>query len=195
MTFILYFITGNHHKFKEAKAYLESAINNLELRHCSLDIPEIQADDLETVAKFKIEQVCKKYRENMFIEDAGLFIPVLNGFPGVYSAYVKKMIDCSGILKLMDGLSGKARNAYFKACISLYLKDTGETKLFIGKINGKISTKERGDKGFGFDPIFVPLEPINNTRTFAEMSMNEKIKVSHRTKALEKLRDYLKQII
>jgi XTP/dITP diphosphohydrolase len=128
----------------------------------------------------------------VFVEDAGLFVPALNGFPGVFSAEVKKMLDCKGILTLMaDYKNPDRRAAYFEVCTCLYLKKTGEVKAFMGRIDGTLAFEERGKQGFGFDPIFVSREPSGNVKTFAEMDMEEKNQVSHRSKSLKKLKDFL----
>lgn len=189
----LFFATNNKHKFVEAKAFIESKVPRFQLQQLKGDFPELQADSLEEVARFKILNAAKTCKGNVFIEDAGLFIPALDGFPGVYSAHVKKMLDCEGILKLLvDKPSEKDRSAYFKACSCLYLKNENKMKIFNGRIDGSIAPEERGTRGFGFDPIFIPAEPEGNKLTFAEMETREKINVSHRTRALKKITAYLK---
>lgn len=192
MSFQLFFATGNNGKFSEAKAFLESEVPGLELDQCIADLVEIQADTLEAVARHKVQGAMQACDGNVFVEDAGLFIPVLNDFPGVFSAEMKKMLDCKGILKLMeDHPDAEDRAAYFEACTCLYLKNTGEIVIFTGHVDGTIGFEERGHEGFGFDPIFIPGEPECNTRTFAEMSIEEKNEISHRAKALRKLKEYL----
>ncbi|HME55295.1 MAG TPA: RdgB/HAM1 family non-canonical purine NTP pyrophosphatase [Candidatus Lokiarchaeia archaeon] len=188
----LCFATGNKGKFNEAKAFLEKEVPGLHLKQCSAELVELQADTLEAVARFKVEGAIKSCKGNVFIEDAGLFVPALNGFPGIFSAEVKKMLDCKGILKLMEEFpNASQRDAYFQACTCLYLRETREIKMFIGRIDGIITFEERGNQGFGFDPIFVPGEPSGNTRTFAEMGIEEKNEISHRAKALRELKDFL----
>ena len=189
----LFFATNNEHKFVEAKAFIESKVPRFQLQQLKGSFPELQADTLEEVARFKILNAAETCKGNVFIEDAGLFIPSLGGFPGVYSAYVKKMLDCKGILKLLvDKTSDNERHAYFEAFSCLYLKDEDKMEIFNGRISGTIAPEERGTRGFGFDPIFIPAEPEGNKLTFAEMETVEKIKVSHRTRALKKLTAYLK---
>jgi XTP/dITP diphosphohydrolase len=196
MPFTLHFATGNAHKYDEARAYLESNVTGLALKQLKVDLPELQADSLAEVAKFKAEGAAKICKGNVFVEDAGLFVPRLNGFPGVFSAEVKKMLDCKGILKLMeDDKEIATRAAYFEVCTCLFLKKTGEVKAFMGRIDGTLTLEARGTKGFGFDPIFVPAEPAGNSRTFAEMSIEEKNLVSHRSKSLKKLKDFLATIV
>ncbi|MHA1684005.1 MAG: RdgB/HAM1 family non-canonical purine NTP pyrophosphatase [Promethearchaeota archaeon] len=192
MVLTIHFATGNPHKFAEAKLFLENSVDGVVLKQLEGDLPELQADSLEEVARFKILSALDQVGGNIFIEDAGLFIPSLGGFPGVYSAYVKKMIDCNGILKLLAGVDEPgARKAYFEACDCLFYEETGRIMIFTGRVDGTISTSERGKNGFGFDPIFIPDVPGGNTRTFAEMRPGEKVKLSHRTRALEKLKEFL----
>jgi XTP/dITP diphosphohydrolase len=196
MTMMLHFATSNAHKFEEAKAYLEGNVSGLTLKQLKVDLPELQADSLAEVAKFKVEGAVRICKGNVFVEDAGLFVPALNGFPGVFSAEVKKMLDCKGILKLVDDYkSPEKRAAYFEVCTCLFLKKSGEIKAFMGRIDGTLSFEERGKQGFGFDPIFISSEPAGNVKTFAEMDLAEKNKVSHRSKSLKKLKDFLVMVV
>ncbi len=196
MTMTLHFATGNSHKFDEAKAYLEGNVPGLVLKQLKINLPELQADTLAEVAKFKVEGAARICKGNVFVEDAGLFVPVLNGFPGVFSAEVKKMLDCKGILKLVeDYKSPEKRAAYFEVCTCLFLKKTGEVKAFMGRIDGTLAVEERGKQGFGFDPIFISSEPAGNVKTFAEIDLAEKNKVSHRAKSLKKLKDFLATVV
>jgi len=189
---ILYFATGNGNKFQEARAYLEGNVHGLTLKQLKVDLPELQADSLAEVAKFKVEAAAKMCNGNVFVEDAGLFVPVLNGFPGVFSAEVKRMLDCKGILKLMEEHKNPdERAAYFEVCTCLFLKKSGEVKVFMGRVDGALTFEERGKKGFGFDPIFISKEPAGNVKTFAEMDLEEKNQVSHRGRSLKKLKDFL----
>nr|MDO8088837.1 RdgB/HAM1 family non-canonical purine NTP pyrophosphatase [Candidatus Sigynarchaeum springense] len=189
---ILYFATGNGNKFQEARAYLEGNVHGLTLKQLKVDLPELQADSLAEVAKFKVEAAAKMCNGNVFVEDAGLFVPVLNGFPGVFSAEVKRMLDCKGILKLMEEHKNPdERAAYFEVCTCLFLKKSGEVKVFMGRVDGALTFEERGKKGFGFDPIFISNEPAGNVKTFAEMDLEEKNQVSHRGRSLKKLKDFL----
>ncbi|HEX08340.1 MAG TPA: XTP/dITP diphosphatase, partial [Thermoplasmatales archaeon] len=171
---ILYFVTSNKGKYIEAKEKLKE-IKNLKLEQRRINYPEIQADTLEEVVKHGINYLKERLKEPFILEDAGLFIEHLNGFPGVYSAYVFKTIGCKGILSLMDGID--KRNAYFKSVIGFYNPKTNEKKIFKGISKGKISSKMRGTNGFGYDPIFIP---EGESRTFGEMETEEKNKYSHR---------------
>ncbi|MCX8172879.1 MAG: XTP/dITP diphosphatase [Archaeoglobaceae archaeon] len=176
------FITTNENKFKEAKVLAEKY--SIKIEWLKLEYDEPQGFDIEEIAKKSAEILSKKIKERFFIEDSGLFIHALNGFPGPYSSYVFKTIGNQGILKLMDGISD--RKAYFKAVVAYFDGDRVHT--FEGVVEGEISTEIRGEKGFGFDPIF-----LYGNRTFAEMG-EEKNLVSHRSKALEKLFKMIKNI-
>ncbi|MEX2753801.1 MAG: RdgB/HAM1 family non-canonical purine NTP pyrophosphatase [Candidatus Sigynarchaeota archaeon] len=195
MVMMLYFATGNRNKYEEARAYLEGNVPNLTLKQLKVDLPELQADSLAEVARYKVEAVSRICKGNVFVEDAGLFVPALNGFPGVFSAEVKRMLGCKGILKLMEEFKNTdQRAAYFEVCTCLHLKQSGEIKVFMGRVDGTLAFEERGNKGFGFDPIFVSSEPAGNVKTFAEMDLDEKNRVSHRGKSLKKLKDFLATI-
>lgn len=182
----VYFITGNNEKFSEAKKKFSEL--NIEIVQKDLGYPEIQADSLEDVALFGAEHIQKRFNKSFFLEDAGLFISGLNGFPGVYSAYIFYKIGCAGILKLMNDLEDSNRKACFKSAVAFGEPDR-KPLLFIGESHGKISKKPSGKHGFGYDPIFIPND---ETRTFAQMETEEKNQFSHRGKSLEKLIDFFK---
>jgi XTP/dITP diphosphohydrolase len=179
----LYFVTSNKGKFKEVKQKLEPL--GYAIVQKNINYPELQAASLEEVVKFGLNNI--KLKSSFIIEDSGLFIEALNGFPGVFSSFVFKTIGCQGILRLMR--YEKDRYAEFKSAIGL--KISNATKIFTGVCNGQISTSAKGQKGFGYDPIFVV---EGETRTFAEMSAEEKNKYSHRGRAVQKLSYYLKSL-
>ena len=178
---IAFFVTGNVHKYHEARAVLrEFGISTAML---NLDTTEIQADDLDAIARFSALEASKKTAMSIFVEDAGLFIDALKGFPGPYSSYIYQTLDTKGILKLMRDTT--RRNAYFSSAVAFSDSDKdSEIKLFHGRVNGKIVHKEQGICGFGFDPIFEPLAKTG--KTFAQMTQDEKSRYSHRAEALRK---------
>ncbi len=177
----MYFVTGNRHKFEEIKNVLKRDIKML-----SLPYPEIQADMLEEVAVYGIKYLKDKVDEDFFVEDSGLFIESLNGFPGVFSSYVFKTLGNEGILKLMEGKEN--RKAIFVSVIAYY---DGKIHIFRGECRGNISMEIRGNRGFGYDPIFIP---ENEMKTFGEMEMEKKNKFSHRGQSAKKFREYLDKI-
>lgn len=116
----------------------------------------------------------------MLVEDAGLHVDSLNGFPGVYSAYAFKTIGLAGILKMLGPSS--SRGASFVSSVA-YCEPEGEPVLFEGSVKGTISRRPRGRRGFGFDPIFVPR---GGTKTFGELTLEEKSSVSHRARSMRR---------
>jgi len=183
----IYFITSNKGKILEAKKKFSNL--DIEVIQKNLGYPEIQADSLEEVAKFGVEHIQKQFNQPFILEDAGLFIDALDGFPGVYSAYVYYRIECSGILKLLADIDDN-RKATFRSVFG-YSEPGKKPKLFIGDTKGTISKKTAGEHGFGYDPIFIP---NGENKTFAQMKTEEKNQFSHRGKSLEKIINYLKKI-
>lgn len=181
----IYFITGNKGKFSEVKEKLKTL--DVEIIQKDIGYPEVQADSLEEVVRYGIEHIREKFSNPFIIEDAGLFINALEGFPGVYSKYVFFTIGCKGILKLLE--DRRKRTAVFRS-VYAYSEPKKEPTLFIGECIGTIAAKEKGEGGFGYDPIFISK---GESRTFAEMSISEKNMFSHRGKALDKLVDFLKE--
>ncbi len=177
------FVTSNKGKVEEAKKYFSSL--GVRIIQKEVEYPEIQANTLEEVAEFGINWLKDKIRCPFFLDDSGLFIEALNGFPGVYSAYVYRTLGNEGILKLLEGIEN--RKAYFKSVIAYY---DGEIHKFTGKTSGRIIHRKRGSGGFGFDPIF---QPEGFGKTFAEMTTEEKNRISHRGKAFKAFSEWLKE--
>lgn len=174
---VAFFVTSNVHKFMEARlVFAEYKIAAALLR---VEIHEVQDDDIENIAKASAMEAAEKCNLPVIVEDAGLFIDALNGFPGPYSSYVYRTIGDKGILRLMRGIS--QRKAYFRSVVA-YCDPEGSLRCFDGKAEGRISRRELGAYGFGFDPIFV--SSSGRGRTFAEMTIREKNRYSHRAKAL-----------
>ena len=170
----LFFATSNSNKFQEAKQIMDDFGINLKLFKCELE--EIQSNSLKEIAKSKSLQAFQKCKKPVIVEDDGLFIDSLNGFPGPYSSYVFETIGNQGILKLLK----QNRDAKFVSIISFYDKKNHET--FESKVNGMISKTTVG-LGWGYDPIFIPSK---SSKTFAQ----SKNKVSHRFKALKKFSNW-----
>jgi XTP/dITP diphosphohydrolase len=182
----IYFITSNANKLAEAKAKISDL--DIKIIQKNIGYPEVQADTLEKVVTFGARYIQEKINHPFLIEDAGLFIKYLHGFPGVYSSYVFHTLGCKGILKLINALEIDRRKACFKSVFA-YIESNEKPQFFIGKCKGKISTDMRGNNGFGYDPIFIP---DGNNKTFAEMDINEKNSYSHRGKSLDKIREFFK---
>lgn len=189
----LVFATNNPHKLQEIKHLLNNSIDLICLSDipCDDEIPENQ-ETLEGNAAEKSFYIFDKYGLNCFADDTGLEIEALNGEPGVYSArYAGKERDSGKNMDLvLEKLSGtKNRKARFRTVISLVI-DGHETQ-FEGVVNGEILEEKRGQTGFGYDPIFRPEE---STSSFAEMTLEEKNKISHRGRAVQKLVEYLNHL-
>jgi len=180
---VAFFVTSNVHKFMEACPVLtEYGIATALLRFKTL---EIQDESIENIAKTSASEASRKCNLPVLVEDAGLFIEALNGFPGPYSHYVYQTIGTRGILKLMRDVD--QREARFRSVVAFCDTD-GSLKTFHGEAAGKIAEEERGSFGFGFDPVFEPTEAPG--KTFAEMTLMEKGKYSHRAKALRKFAEW-----
>ncbi|MFX1323976.1 MAG: RdgB/HAM1 family non-canonical purine NTP pyrophosphatase [Promethearchaeota archaeon] len=189
-TKIIYFVTGNSHKFREVLDLFNDENCLYLVKQKDLNPIEIQAETLKEVAQFKLQSIKHKIDGSFFIEDAGFFVDIpLGGFPGIYSSYVLKSIGNEGILKLIRDFD--LTKAHFSAIIALYFKPLDKVLYFEGEIKGKVSNTVRGKEGFGFDPIFIP-ENFSD-KTFAELPLKEKNKISHRGQALLKLLQFLKQ--
>ncbi|MBY9019278.1 MAG: RdgB/HAM1 family non-canonical purine NTP pyrophosphatase [Candidatus Lokiarchaeota archaeon] len=187
---MLYFITGNNFKFNEIQQLFEQETIKYNLIQKDLKTIEIQADTIKSVAEFKLNSVKDKLIGSSFIEDSGFFVDnPLNGFPGVYSSYVMKTIGNKGILNLIDNYEDS--KAHFSTVIALYFKPLNKLLFFEGTVEGKISSLQKGNQGFGFDPIFIPDEIPQ--KTFAELTTSQKNSISHRGKAWMKLMDFLKE--
>ena len=181
----LYFITGNKGKLTELQQKITPL--NIKIIQKDLGYPEIQADTLKEVAQYGITHVQQHLNKPFILEDAGLFIHTLQGFPGVYSKYVYYTIGLDGILNLMN--QQKNRQAVFKSVYG-YNDEENQPHYFIGECPGIINIEKRGTQGFGYDPIFIP---NGDVRTFAEMSINEKNQISHRGNAIDAFITYLKK--
>lgn len=187
----LIFATSNSNKLKEIKNLLpkEICINDLNSLNFFEEIPENE-NSIKKNAEFKANFIHSKYNINVFADDTGLEVRVLNGEPGVYSArYAGE--DCNSnknMEKLLKKLINKKnRKARFKTVIALVLNN--KLHHFEGIVNGTIAHSKKGDKGFGYDPIFIP---EGYKKSFAELSLNEKNEISHRSIAVKKLINFIK---
>jgi len=176
------FVTTNAGKFREARAMLEPA--GIALERVDRPYPEVQADRLADVVAFAAEGLAEQVEPPWLIDDSGLFVDALRGFPGAYSSYVFRTIGPRGILRLLRGSTTRA--ARFETA---FLYHDGTSPLaFRGRCRGTIAQAERGSGGFGFDPIFMP---SGSTKTFGEMSVAEKNRLSHRAQAAAALVAFL----
>jgi XTP/dITP diphosphohydrolase len=186
----LVFATNTRHKLEEVSAKIKGEIELLTLEDigCTEDIEETGLTFRDN-ASIKSRYVFDKYHLNCFGDDSGLEIDALNGEPGVYSArYAGKHGDHdANIDKVLEKLEAtENRKARFVTVVSLIWN--GEEHFFEGAVEGTIRHERSGANGFGYDPIF---QPDGYNITFAEMSLDEKSKISHRAKAMEKLIAFL----
>lgn len=184
----LCFATNNKHKLAEVKALLSGretiSIVSLKEIGCHEELAETTGT-ISGNSRQKAEYVFKKYNINCFADDSGLEVEALNGAPGVDSAMYggPQRNHDNNINLLLKNLTGIAnRNARFITVITLFLD--GHVHQFEGEVKGRILLEKRGSLGFGYDPVFLPR---GFQKTLAEMTMEEKNKISHRSMAIEKL--------
>lgn len=168
------FITSNEGKFREVRSMGESY--GIDVEWHEEEYLEPQGSNLKEIARESARSLTEKLDKPFIIEDSGLFIEGLNGFPGPYSSYIYKTIGNEGITKLIKDIDN--RKAYFLAVVAYF--DGKNVHTFEGRVDGEINSQIRGEKGFGFDPVF-----LYGDRTFAEMDSQEKNDVSHRRNAFE----------
>ena len=175
------FISSNRHKFVEIKTRMDEC--NLGITWVRMKYEEIQADTTEEISLDSAKKLSSFRGKPFFLEDTGLYITSLNGFPGPYSSYVSKKLGNQLVLKLLDD----ERSAVFLTVLTYW--DGRSFFQFSGKLEGKISLVERGKNGFGYDPIFIPK---GKDLTLAEMTVEEKNEISHRSRALNKFIEFLR---
>ena len=164
------FVTQNRAKLLELQAKAKSF--GLKITQVDAAYPELQADTLEEVVRYGLTFCKRVFPLPLIVEDSGLFVDSLNGFPGPFSSYVYRTIGNLGVVKLV----GEGAHARFESIIGCYHHGY---KLFRGQVEGAI-VSARGTRGFGFDPIFE-----YDGRTFGEMTLEEKNLVSHRSRAAQ----------
>ncbi|HIH45333.1 MAG TPA: XTP/dITP diphosphatase [Candidatus Methanoperedenaceae archaeon] len=175
------FVTSNAHKVKEAEHILGE--EGIEVEQVNCGYPELQAEHIEEIARYGAEYAAKYLGSPVMVDDSGLFIDSLGGFPGPYSAYVYKRLGNSGILKLLR--KQEERSAVFQCAIG-YCEPFKEVRVFSGDVRGHIAKKARGKGGFGYDPIFEV-----NGKTFGEMDGAKKNEISHRARAMAKFAEWV----
>lgn len=187
---VIFFATGNIHKFNEAKSIL--SLYGIAVGMLRLKGDEIQSDSLNEIAEKSVRGAYDRCHLPVIVEDAGLFIDALSGFPGPYAAYAYKTIHNDGILKLMQ--NAENRKAKFQSAIAYCDESSNQPTVFDGESDGQITLSERreqGKSGFGFDPIF---QPSGSEKSFAEMTIEEKNGFSHRAMAIKKFAEWYKRL-
>ncbi|MDL5050876.1 non-canonical purine NTP diphosphatase [Oscillatoria amoena NRMC-F 0135] len=186
------FATNNRHKIAEVQHLLENSVllRTSEEIGCREELPETQ-ETLEGNAMQKARYVYDRYSVVCFADDTGLEVDALNGEPGVYSArYAGAQKNSEdNINLLLSRLQGKSnRKAQFRCVIALV--EPEGVKLFEGIVRGRILEEKRGAGGFGYDPVFLPDQAV---KTLAELTLDEKNRISHRGDAVRKLVTYLRE--
>lgn len=174
---MIYFVTGSNDKFKEAN----SIVSNLE--RIDIDLTEIQSLDPKEIIEAKLKEATKHKEEGFVVEDTSLYLKCLNGLPGPLIKWFLKTIGNEGLAKIAEKLD----NNLAEAKTAIGYMEKGEVRFFEGSILGKVVTP-RGENGFGWDAIFMP---DGYSKTFAEMTEEEKNSLSMRKVAFAKLKDFL----
>jgi XTP/dITP diphosphohydrolase len=174
-------ITSNKNKVKEFRTILGDKV---QVNHIELEYPELRSDDPLEIAKEAAQRLSSKLNKTIVVEDSGLFIEALKGFPGTCSSYIHKRIGLQGILKLMEGIAD--RIALYRSAVALGRPQKNPIA-FLGEEKGSLAAEIRGSHGFGHDPLFIP---EGGDRTYGEMEQCESIKKFRKTAVL-KLRQYL----
>ncbi len=170
----LYFVTSNQLKLREARQIVPS------LKHVKMEIPEMQELDIGEVVREKALKAYEMVHLPVVVDDTGLHVNAWNGFPGALGKWLVAQVGAEGICKMMSAYSD--RRAVAETRLAVY--DGKKLRTFVGTAKGTIARKPRGS-GFGFDPIFIPR---GHSKTYGEMSIEEKNKISPRGKAFQKLR-------
>lgn len=173
-------ITGNERKIRE----FELVLKGVKFEVMRAEKPELRSDDPCEIVSVAAKTFAEKLRKPVVVEDSGLFIEALRDFPGTCTKYAYERIGNEGILKLMKG--EKNRRCWYKSAVG-YCLHGEEPACFLGQEEGKIADKQRGKRGWGQDPIFVPK---GKTKTYGELREKKDVSLFRRI-AIEKLRDYL----
>jgi non-canonical purine NTP pyrophosphatase (RdgB/HAM1 family) len=176
---MIYFITGNKNKFEEVRDMLP-----VEIEQLVIDLPEVQEIDSRKIVKAKIAQARKHQDSELMVEDTALHLEALNGLPGPFIKWFEETVTNAGLATIAEKMGNT--NAEAKVTIG-YSREGDAVEYYEGSVMGDI-VHPRGESGFGWDIIF---QPKGETRTFAEMSREEKNKISHRTLAVQKLAEAL----
>ncbi len=179
----LYFATKNPHKLAEARAGLAAH----EVVQLDVEKVEIRSDRLDEIARFAAQRIRETFERPFFVEDSGIFVDELNGFPGPYSSGIYNQIGLEGLHRLLKGASSRA--ATFRSVVA-FSRPGEEIVSLEGDMQGSIAQSPRGSNGFDYDPLFIPDE--GDGRTYGEMTLEEKNAFSHRGRALARLDDHLR---
>lgn len=178
------FITSNKGKVREFREILKGIAK---VKHIDMSYPELRSDDPEEIARLAAKQLADLLDKTVIVEDSGLFIEAINGFPGTCSSYIHKRIGLNGIIKLMQNV--KNRKCKYRSAVGFCIPGR-EPVSFLGEEDGIVAEEIRGNYGFGHDPIFIP---SGKKKTYGEIKNCEKVK-KFRKKAVMKLVKYLNRL-
>ena len=176
----LKFVTGNLNKLREAQEILGIDLQQQALHH----LHEIQTVDVRKLVEHKAEQAWQELKCPVLVEDSGLILTAWNGLPGALVKWFENSVGCEGMLKMLKAYDN--REAFAQCLVAVH--DGENIRVAEGKVRGVIAGELRGDNGFGWDVMFIP---EGHTRTYAEMSAQEKNAISHRRRAFEALKGML----
>ena len=174
------FVTGNLNKVREVSEILDLTLESVQVE----GLFEIQSPDIDAVVRHKAEQAYSILECPVMVEDSGLVFHAWNGLPGALVKWFEETVNCDGMLKMVEGCNDRGATAI--CCFAVY--DSKVMKITRGEVNGTLASNIRGSNGFGWDVIFIP---EGYEETYGEMAAKEKNAISHRKRALEKLKQEL----
>ena len=172
-------ITGNAGKAAEFSRLL-----GVEIHNQKVELPEVQSDDVRTIAEAKARAAFDIVKQPVFVDDTGLYIEAWNGLPGAFIAWFLRCVGNEGILKMLEGWDDRSA----RAVTALGYCDGQGARVFYGETKGSIAPAMRGTNGLGFDPIFMP---NGSDKTYAELESHQKDHTSPRAAAARELREFL----
>jgi XTP/dITP diphosphohydrolase len=167
-------VTQNKHKLAELKPLFDEF--KISFDTTDLEKFEVRSQDVQEIALAAAKKAFELLSRPVVVDDTGFFVSSLNDFPGSYAAYVLQTIGYQGILRLLEGVEN--RSARFVTAVAFC--DENNLKSFVGQMSGTINESPSGEGGFGYDPIFIP---NGLSCTYAQLSLTDKVRISHRTKA------------
>ncbi len=177
-------MTGNPNKVREASEILDLTLESVQVD----GLFEIQSPDIDAVIRHKAEQAHSILQCPVMVEDSGLVFHAWNGLPGALVKWFEETVSCEGMLKMLEGFDDRGATAI--CCFAVY--DGKNMKIARGKVKGSLSSNIRGSNGFGWDVIFIP---EGYKQTYGEMSPRGKNAISHRKRALDKLKQELNKAL
>jgi XTP/dITP diphosphohydrolase len=182
----LVLVTQNKHKLKELTPLFKKY--NVDFDTTSLEKHEIRSDSIEEIAREAAKVAYETLKQPVVVDDTGFFVKALHGFPSSYAGIVLEFIGYEGILRLMTDKVERA--SVFMTAVSYF--DGENLESFVGTMSGSVARESAGVGGFGYDPIFIP---EGFTKTYAELTFDEKVSISHRTKAFDEFLKWYRSIL